>query len=95
MTPAEVSAAFRGYHQRVDMAAWLTGRYVHEAISAVLSAALGKKGHTPYKYPSRPHSAVEAPQEAADDDRDALRAEVYMRQMMRAGRHWGEQHKGR
>ena len=95
MTPSELVAVSHGYQRRVDTEAWLTGRYVHEALSAVLSAALGKKGHTPYKYPSRPHSAIEAPQEAADDDRDALRAEVYMRQMMRAGRHWGEQHKGR
>ena len=61
----------------------------HEALSAVLSAALGKKGRTPYKYPSQPYSAAEAPQEATDDDRDALRAKIYMRQMMRAGKTLG------
>lgn len=72
------------------MKAWLTGRYVYEALSAVLSVALGRKGKTPYRYPSQPYSAAEAPQEAADDDRDALRAEVYMRQMMRAGKRWGQ-----
>lgn len=95
MTPAVVQAAANSYRQRADFEAWLTGRYVHEAISAVLSVALGRKGKTPYRYPSQPYSAVEAPQEAADDDRDALRAEVYMHQMMRAGRHWGTQQKGR
>lgn len=96
MTPAELVAVSRGYQRRVDMESWLTGRYVHEALSAVLSAALGKKGRTPYKYPSQPYSATEAPQETANDDREALRAEVYMRQMMRAGKHWGNtQHKGR
>ena len=82
-------AVSHGYQRRVDTEAWLTGRYVHEALSAVLSAALGKKGRTPYKYPSQPYSAVEAPQGTTDDDRDALRSEVYMRQMIRAGKNWG------
>lgn len=95
MTPAVVQAAANGYRRRVDMEAWLTGRYVHEALSAVLSVALGKKGRTPYKYPSQPYSATETPQEAKDDDREVLIAKVYMRQMMRAGRHWGTQQKGR
>ena len=95
MTPAVVQAAANSYRQRADFEAWLTGRYVHEAISAVLSVALGRKGKTPYRYPSQPYSAVEAPQEAADDDRDALRAEGDMQQRMRAGRHWGTQQKGR
>ena len=96
MNPVEVQAAANGYRRRVDMEAWLTGRYVHEALSAVLSVALGEKGRTPYKYPSQPYSAAEAPQEATDDDRDALRAKIYMRQMMRAGKHWGNtQQKGR
>ena len=96
MTPAELVAVSRGYQKRMDTAAWLFGRYTHEALSAVLSAALDKKGRTPYRYPSQPYSAAEAPQEATDDDRDALRAKIYMRQMMRAGKHWGNtQHKGR
>ena len=90
MTPAVVQAAANSYRQRADFEAWLTGRYVHEAISAVLSVALGRKGKTPYRYPSQPYSALEAPQEAADGDRDALRAEVYMRQMMRVGKNWGK-----
>lgn len=67
MTPAVVQAAANGYRRRVDMEAWLTGRYVHEALSAVLSVALGKKGRTPYKYPSQPYSVTETPQEAKDD----------------------------
>ena len=95
MTPAEIVAVSRGYQKRMDTAAWLFGRYTHEALSAVLSAALGRKGKTPYRYPSKPYNAIEAPQEAADDNRDALRAKVYMRQMMRAGKHWGAQYKGR
>lgn len=90
MTPAEIVAVSHGYRRRVDMEAWLFGRYTHEALSAVLSAALGKKGRTPYRYPDRPHDSTDAPQEATDDDRDALRAKVYMRQMMRAGKHWGQ-----
>lgn len=95
MTPAVVQAAANSYRQRADFEAWLTGRYVHEALSAVLSAALGKKGRTPYRYPSQPYSAQEAAQAPKDDDRDALRAKIYMRQMMRAGKNWGTQQKGR
>ena len=95
MTPSELVAVSHGYQRRMDTAAWVFGRYTQEALSAVLSAALGKKGRTPYKYPSQPYSATETPQEARDDDRDALRAEVYMRQMMRAGKNWGTQQKGR
>ena len=95
MTPAVVQAAANSYRQRADFEAWLTGRYVHEALSAVLSAALSRKGHTPYKYPSQPYSATDTSQEAKDDDREALRAKIYMRQMMRAGKNWGTQQKGR
>ena len=95
LTPSEIVAVSHGYHKRVDMEAWLTGRYVHEALSAVLSAALSRKGHTPYKYPAQPYSAQEAAQAPKDDDRDALRAKIYMRQMMRAGKNWGTQQKGR
>lgn len=95
MTPSEIVAVSHGYQRRVDMESWLIGKYVYEALSSVLSAALGRKGKTPYRYPSQPYSAVEAPQEAADDDRDALRAKIYMRQMMRAGKNWGTQQKGR
>ena len=93
LTPSEIVAVSHGYHKRVDMEAWLFGRYTHEALSAVLSAALGKKGRTPYRYPSQPYSATEAPQEAAqtpkDEDSEALRAKIYMRQMIRAGKNWG------
>lgn len=89
MTPAEVQAAANGYRQRVDFAAWLVGRYVLEALSASLSSAFGRKGHSPYQYPSVPRGQQKAPQEATGDDRDALKAEVYMRQMVRAGKSWG------
>ena len=89
LTPSEIVAVSHGYQRRMDTAAWLIGRYVYEALSSVLSAALGRKGKTPYRYPSQPYSAVEAPQGTTDDDRDALRAEVYMRQMIRAGKNWG------
>ena len=44
-------AVSRGYQRRVDMEAWLIGRYVYEALSSVLSAALGRKGKTPYPVP--------------------------------------------
>lgn len=95
MTPSEIVAVSHGYHKRVDMEAWLFGRYTQEALSAVLSAALSRKGKTTYKYPTQPYSAQEAAQAPKDDDRDALRAKIYMRQMMRAGKNWGTKQKGR
>ena len=95
MTPAEVQAAANGYRQRVDFEAWLFGRYVLEALSASLSSAFGRKGHPPYQYPSVPRGQQKAPQET-EEDTAALRAEIYMRQMMWAGRNWGNtKQKGR
>lgn len=90
MTPSEIVAVSHGYQRRVDTAAWLTGLYVQEALSAVLSAAFGKKGHIPYKYPSQPHSVQDDTQAPKDEDRDVLRAKIYMRQMMRVGKNWGK-----
>ena len=90
MTPAEIVAVSHGYRRRVDMEAWLFGRYTHEALSAVLSAALGKKGHTPYRYPDQPYNVQDDAQTPKDEDREALRAKIYMRQMMRAGKNWGK-----
>lgn len=93
LTPAELVAVSHGYHKRVDVEAWLFGRYVHEALSAVLSAALGRKGKTPYRYPPKPYSAQDAAQTPKDEDSEALRAKIYMRQMIRAGKNWGNNKK--
>ena len=95
MTPSELVAVSHGYQRCMDTAAWVFGRYTQEALSAVLSAALSRKGHTPYKYPAQPYSAQDGAEVSKDDDRDALRAKIYMRQMMRAGKNWGTQQKGR
>ena len=95
MTPAELVAVSHGYQRRMDTEAWLFGRYTQEALSAVLSAAFGKKGHTPYRYPDQPYSVQDDAQTPKDEDREALRAKIYMRQMMRAGKNWGTQQKGR
>ena len=92
MTPAEVQAA-NGYRQRVDFEAWMFGRYVLEALSASLSSVFGRPGHPPYRYPSSPRGQREAPQKLTDtqEERGRLKAELYMRQMVRAGRRWGKQ----
>ena len=73
----------------------MIGRYVQEALSAVLSAMFGKRGHSPYKYPTQPYSFQEAAQAPKDEEYEVLRAKIYMRQMMRAGKNWGTQQKGR
>ena len=76
MTPSEIVAVSHGYQRRMDTAAWVFGRYTQEALSAVLSVALGRKGKTPYRYPSQPYSAAEAPQEAAPAAEEAPAAEA-------------------
>ena len=92
MTPAEVQAAANGYKQRVDFEAWLTGRYVLEALSAPLSSVFGRKGNPPYRYPSSPRGQQEAPQghTGEQEKKDRLKAELYMRQMVAAGKNWGK-----
>ena len=90
MTPAEVQAAANGYRQRVDFEAWMFGRYVLEALSASLSAAFGRKGHPPYRYPSSPRGQQEVSQERTEEDSDRLKAKLYMRQMVAAGKNWGK-----
>ena len=92
MTPAEVQATANGYKQRVDFEAWLTGRYVLEAFSASLSSAFGRPGHPPYRYPNAPRGQREAIQGHTDEQekKDRLKAELYMRQMVRAGKNWGK-----
>lgn len=93
MTPAEVQAAANGYRQRVDFESWLTGRYFLEALSASLSSVFGRPGHPPYRYPSSPRGQQGALQEQTEvqEEKDRLKAELYMRQMVRAGRRWGKQ----
>lgn len=88
MSPAELQAISNGYRRRVNYEAWLHGVYTLDALTAVFSAAFaGKNKSQIHRYPNTPKSDLQ-PQEQEDQDR--LQAELYMRQMVRAGKGWGE-----
>lgn len=49
-----------------DMNAWMTGAYVRDALSEVLSAIVGAKGKKP-KYPKSPHFYTEFDRQAKEE----------------------------
>jgi len=75
---------------------WRQGMYFYEALSSIASALMTnrKKGQKPHEYPKEPYplftkeKTMEEKQEEKDADR--LRAELYMRQMLRMGKGWGK-----
>ena len=93
MAPAEVQAYSDGYQRRTNREAWLNGLYTLDAVTAVVSAILsGKNKRNVYQYPKQPRRELLPMTEAekqAEIEADALRAELYMRQMVRAGKNWG------
>lgn len=78
--------------QRQNNEAWLQGMYFYDGLCCALSSAFGKKGHKARSYPAKPYALADEKQEQKEtqDEKERLRAEVYMRQMVRAGRSWGK-----
>lgn len=82
--------------KRLNAQAHLQGLYFYEALCDVspILHAFPKKGTKPIPYSTEPYSLEtkeETKEEQIDDKEEAerLQAEVYMRQMMRAGKSWG------
>lgn len=81
---------------RKNQELWLMGCYVYEAlgdISPVLHA-FAKSGTKPIPYRKEPYPLF-SEQKTGDSDqqqeeKERLIAEVYMRQMIRAGKNWGK-----
>lgn len=77
---------------------WLQGRYVYEAIQNLspILHAFAKKGTKAEPYRNEPYDLfgdkkeISAEEKEKKEKNEALVAEVYMRQMMRAGRNWGK-----
>ena len=69
--------------RRRDAEAWLQGRYVYEAVSAVMGTAFRRKGAPPVPYPERPYSEKNLPQpeEASAQfiENERLRATLFFR----------------
>ncbi len=79
---------------------WLQGMYFFDGISAALAnfgnSLAGARGRRRAEYSKKPYEIFkeeprpEAPKEKEDrEERERLRAEVYMRQMFEAGKNWG------
>lgn len=77
---------------------WMQGLYIYEAlcdVSPVLHA-FAKKGTKPQKYKTEPYplfgknSAPDPDREEKIEEANRLKAELYMRQMVKAGKNWGK-----
>lgn len=94
MTPTEVQSYADGYQRRVNREAWLNGLYTLDAITAVASAILsGKNKRNTYNYSRQPRSELQPmtlEEIKGTKDAEARFAELYMRQMVRAGKNWGK-----
>lgn len=93
-----MTGAFREAHklrlEQRNQLIWLQGRYVFDAICAVVPVlvTMPKKDAKILPYPDVQPLFPKGPtQEELEEQEklEALRAELYMRQMVRAGKNWG------
>jgi hypothetical protein len=80
--------------ERINAEAHLMGLYVYEAlcdVSPVLHA-FAKKGTKPKPFRAEPYGMSDKQEEKSKkrEEAERLRAEIYMKQMMRAGKNWGK-----
>jgi len=73
--------------ERANENAWLQGVYHGMAISSTIGNAFLQKGATPVKYPEEPIPLDKKEKQEADEE---LIAQVYMNNMVRAGKNWGK-----
>lgn len=80
--------------EETNRTAHLQGLYVYEAVGrlAPILHAFAKKGAKPMPYLKEPFDFNEETQEKKEEREkaEALRAEVYMMNMVRAGKGWGK-----
>ena len=73
---------------------WMQGAYIYEGFSVSLANALSKKGSPPKNYPSEPYDIFyrEKTEEEhlQEEEKDRLKAKLYMQNMVRAGKSWGK-----
>lgn len=87
------------YQERMNTEAWLQAMYVYDAISRLFPLPVGflekNSGIKQRDYIEEPYKLFTRDEErkgqtTEEEDADALRAELYMRQMVRAGGNWGK-----
>ena len=79
--------------KRLDAQAWLQGAYIYDALARIapLLQAFPAKGAKVQEYPPKSYSVTrDEEQRAMDEEQEALRARIYMENMVRAGRGWGK-----
>lgn len=100
--PLLVRAFYKAHIMKRQMAeydAWLQGAYMKAAIESSICNAFIKKGTSPNKYPEPPEikpvddddsDKYDEVKREEQEDQEALRAKIYMDQMMRVGANWGK-----
>lgn len=81
--------------ERKNAESHLLGMYMYEALCDVspILQAFSKKGTKPIPYRTEPYPLFkenEVDENSKKEEADRLRAEIYMRQMLRAGKNWGK-----
>ena len=77
---------------QMDNAAWLTGLYVKSALESTVCNMLSGKNAEKAKYPEIPlmYDQQQKEQESAEREKqEAAKARLYMYNMVRAGKEWG------
>lgn len=85
--------AYKIWQEQRNEEAWLHGAYVLRALDATVGNAFRQKGTSPSEYPKQPIGQTLSAQEeqtAQDEEQEALRAKIYMNNMIRAGKNWGK-----
>ena len=92
-------AFVESHKQRMEeknAALWRQGMYFYEALASITSALTAdrKKGDKPHEYPSKPYPLFPKEQTMEEEqfaqEQEELLAEVYMLQMVEAGKKWGK-----
>ena len=84
--------------KRFNSEAWLQGRYIYDAFLRVspLLHAFAKKGTKAEDYMDEPYPIFSDGKEESQAEKEerekqeALRAQIYMNNMIRAGKNWGK-----
>lgn len=75
-----------------DYNAWVSGLYVKSAIEATIGNVFKEKGAQPIEYPAKPYYLQEQEEQQRAkkrEDQELAFAKLYMYNMIRAGKEWG------
>lgn len=80
--------------ERTNAESHLMGLYIYEALcdASPIFNSFAKKGTKPIPYRTEPYPLFNSKNEKSEKEEKAeqLRAEAYMKQMVRAGKNWGK-----